>query len=43
MMRTRGGDRDDEGKAMVRGGIVMMRTRGGDRDDEDKGRGKTPA
>ena len=29
-MRTRGGDRDDEGKAMVRGG---------DRDDEDKGRG----
>ena len=30
MMRTRGGDRDDEGKAMVRGG---------DRDDEDKGRG----
>ena len=30
MMRTRGGDRDDEGKAMVRGG---------DRDDENKGRG----
>ena len=29
-MRTRGGDRDDEGKAIVRGG---------DRDDEDKGRG----
>ena len=30
MKRARGGDRDDEGKAMVRGG---------DRDDEDKGRG----
>ena len=30
MMRTRGGDRDDEGKAMVMGG---------DRDDENKGRG----